>query len=88
MRDIHRSKNTVMVPGPSRSQTACRAWGSAQEANPLDSSVNPIPALASCRLAHSWPLTHYAPARIMSGLPGWLVPGRRVGAVCEVTLAA
>ena len=57
MRDIHRSKNTVMVPGPSRSQVACRARGSWQEANPLDSAVNPIPARASCRLAHSCPLT-------------------------------
>ena len=33
-----------MVPGPSRSQMACSAAGSAQVANPLDSSVNPIPA--------------------------------------------
>ena len=52
MRDIHRSKNTVMVPGPSRSQVACRARGPAQEANPLDSAVNrsrPGPAAA-------WPI--------------------------------
>ncbi len=41
---IQRSKNTPMVPGPSRSQIACNASGSAQMANPLDSSVNPIPA--------------------------------------------
>src|SRR6266540_767542 len=57
-REVHRSKNTRIVPGPSRSQIACRAAGSSQEANPLDSSVKPIPALVACRLAHSWPLTH------------------------------
>jgi hypothetical protein len=57
-REVHRSKNTWIVPGPSRSQIACRAAGSWQEPNPLDSSVNPIPALVACRLAHSWPLTH------------------------------
>ena len=34
-----------MVPGPSRSQIACSAAGSSVPANPLDSSVNPIPAL-------------------------------------------
>ena len=44
---------TWMAPGPSRSQIACSAAGSVQEAKPLDSSVNPIPALAACRLAHS-----------------------------------
>lgn len=52
-RDIHRPENTVMVPGPSRSQMPCRPAGPWQEANPLDSSVNPVPVLASCRLAHS-----------------------------------
>jgi hypothetical protein len=46
-----------MVPGWSRSQIACKAAGSSQEANPLDNAVNPIPALAACRLAHSCPLT-------------------------------
>ncbi len=45
----------------------------------------PVKAWILWSLRHK---THYAPARIMSGLPGWLVPGRRVGAVCEVTLAA
>src|SRR6266542_6227063 len=56
-REVHRSKNTRIVPGPSRSQIVCRAAGSSAEANPLDSSVKPIPALMACRLAHSWPLT-------------------------------
>src|SRR6266536_6493746 len=56
-RAIQRSKNTRIVPGPSRSQMACRAAGSSQEAKPLDSSANPIPALVACRLAHLWPLT-------------------------------
>ena len=32
-------------PGPSRSQIACKPAGSSQEANPLDSSVNPTPAM-------------------------------------------
>jgi hypothetical protein len=54
----------------------------------LASSVNAIPARAACRLAHSCPLTHYAAARIMSAVAGWLVPGRRVGVVCAVRLAA
>jgi hypothetical protein len=31
--------------------------GSSAEANPLDSSVTPRPALRACCLAHSWPLT-------------------------------
>ena len=53
----HRWANTSMVPGCSRSQIACSAAGSSQAANPLDSSVNPIPALSACRLAHSCPLT-------------------------------
>ena len=46
-----------MVPGWSRSQISCSAAGSSHDANPLASSVNPMPALAACRLAHSWPLT-------------------------------
>ena len=54
---IQRSKNTLMVPGPSRSQIACKPAGSSQVANPLDSSVNPIPAWVAWRLAHSWPLS-------------------------------
>ena len=37
---------------------ACSAAGSVQEANPLDSSLNPMPAWAAWRLAHSWPLSH------------------------------
>jgi hypothetical protein len=36
----------------------CNAVGSVQVAKPLDSAVNPTPALAACRLAYSWPLTH------------------------------
>src|SRR6266702_1280256 len=40
-RDIHRSKNAWMSPGPSRSQISCRPSGSSQQANPLDSSVKP-----------------------------------------------
>ena len=36
---------------------ACSAAGSSQEANPLDSSVKPIPAAGACRLAHSCPLS-------------------------------
>src|SRR5215468_10974269 len=50
----HRWANTSMVPGRSRSQISCKAAGSSQAANPLDSSVKLIPALAACRLAHSW----------------------------------
>ena len=34
------------------------AAGSSQAANPLSSAVNPMPALAAWRLAHSWPLMH------------------------------
>jgi len=56
-RAIHRAKNTAMVPGCSRSQMTCSASGSLAEANPLDSSVNAIPARAACLLAHSCPLT-------------------------------
>jgi len=54
---IQRSKKTVMVPGPNRSQISCKPSGSSQVAKPLDSSVNPIPARVACRLAHSWPLS-------------------------------
>ena len=53
----HRWANTSMVPGWSRSQMACSPAGSSQDANPLESSVNPIPTLSACRLAHSCPLT-------------------------------
>ena len=35
---------------------ACSPAGSSVAANPLDSSVNPIPAWVAWRLAHSWPL--------------------------------
>ncbi len=54
-RASHRCANTSMVPGCSRSQMSCRAAGSSQEANPLDSAAKPIPAAAACRLAHSCP---------------------------------
>ena len=57
-RAIHRSNHTCTVPGPNLSQMACKAAGSAQEANPLDSAVKPIPAASACRLAHSCPSTH------------------------------
>ena len=57
MRDIHRSENAWMSPGPSRWQVICKPSGSSQRANPLDSSVKPIRALASWRLAHSCPLS-------------------------------
>ena len=53
----HRWVNTLMVPGPSRSQIACSAAGSSQAANPLDSGVNPTPARSACRLTHSCPLS-------------------------------
>jgi hypothetical protein len=53
----HRWVNTLMMPGPSRSQIACSVAGSSQAANPLDSAVNPIPARAACRLTHSCPLS-------------------------------
>ena len=53
----HRWKNTSMVPGCSASQILCSTAGSSQEANPLDSSVKPSPALRACCLAHSCPLT-------------------------------
>ena len=53
MTAAHRSKNAWMSPGPSRSQISCRPSGSSQRANPLDSSVKPIPARAATRLACS-----------------------------------
>ena len=53
----HRWANTSMVPGCSRSQIICRAAGSSQAANPLDSAVNPSPALPAWRLTHSCPLS-------------------------------
>jgi hypothetical protein len=37
---------------------ACTAAGSSTAAKPLSSAVNPTPALAACRLAHSCPLMH------------------------------
>lgn len=46
-----------MVPGPNRSQISCSAAGSAQVANPLDSSMKLMPAMVAWRLAHSCPLT-------------------------------
>ena len=57
MRCSHRWAKTSMVPGWSRSQISCSPAGSSHDANPLDSAVNPMPALIACRLAHSWPLT-------------------------------
>jgi hypothetical protein len=70
------SKNAWMSPGPKRSQIACKAATSAQEANPLARAVKAIPALAAWRLAHSWPLHHYAAAPIMwPCLAPWLVEG-------------
>src|SRR6266498_790957 len=50
MRASQRSKNAWMSAGPSRSQIACRRAGSWQVANPLASSVNPIPAAWAWRL--------------------------------------
>ena len=46
-----------MVPGCSTSQIRWSKAGSSQEANPLDSSVKPSPALRACCLAHSCPFT-------------------------------
>jgi len=34
----------------------CNPPGSSQVANPLQSELNPIPAVIACRLAHSCPL--------------------------------
>ena len=39
-----RWQNSAMVPGPSVSQMRCSPAGSSVVANPLSSSVNPIPA--------------------------------------------
>ena len=56
-------KADVMAPylkraaATGRSQISCSPAGSSQDANPLASSVKPIPALSACRLAHSCPLT-------------------------------
>ena len=44
---------------------ACSPAGSSVVANPLDSSVNSIPARVAWRLAHSLPLIHYAFCRVM-----------------------
>ena len=44
------AKNTSIVPGCSRSQIACSPAGSSQEANPLDSSVKPMPGLGGLPL--------------------------------------
>ena len=54
--DSQRSTNTVIVPGPNRSQMTCNAAGSSVVAKPLDSSVNFSPCWVAWRLAHSWPL--------------------------------
>ena len=43
---------------PSRSHIRWRARGSLQEANPLSSGSNAMPALAAWRFAHSLPLMH------------------------------
>jgi hypothetical protein len=57
IRCIHRWAKTSMVPAWNRSQSSCSPAGSLQDANPLASSVNPMPALSAWRLAHSCPLT-------------------------------
>jgi hypothetical protein len=56
-RASQRWKNTSIVPGCSASQILCSKAGSPVEANPLDSSVKPSPALRACCLAHSCPLS-------------------------------
>ena len=48
--------NSVICAGPSRSQIPCSPAGSSVAANPLDNSVNPIPAWVAWRFAHSCPL--------------------------------
>ena len=50
-----RSQNTRMVSGPRVSQIRCSPAGSSVAANPLSSSVNPIPAAVAARLAYSCP---------------------------------
>jgi hypothetical protein len=52
-----RWQNTAIVPGPRVSQTRCSLTGSSVVANPLSSSVNPIPTATAARLAYSWPLS-------------------------------
>jgi hypothetical protein len=49
----HRWKNTSMVPGCRLSQIRCCRAGSSQAANPLDSSVSPVPVCGPA----AWP-TH------------------------------
>jgi hypothetical protein len=39
------------------SQSCCSPAGSTVVANPLSSSVNPIPAAVAARLTYSWPLS-------------------------------
>jgi len=56
-RASQRWKNTSMVPGCSTSQIRWSKAGSSQEANPLDNSVKPSPALRAYCLAHSCPFT-------------------------------
>src|SRR3954454_16861637 len=51
----HLRSSASICSGPSRAQIACTAAGSSTAAKPLSSAVNPIPAFAACRLAHSWP---------------------------------
>ena len=52
-----RQKKLCTAPEPSRSQIRCSCLGSSQSRKPLSNAVNPIPALAHCRLAHSCPLS-------------------------------
>src|SRR6185503_10925356 len=54
-RASHLRSSASMCGGPSRWQIACSAATSSTAAKPLSSAVNPMPALAACRLAHSWP---------------------------------
>ncbi len=61
-----RSKKPCTSAGPKRSQMAWRRAGWAQEAKPLASSPKTRPSRRAWRLAHSWPFSHYASARIMS----------------------
>jgi hypothetical protein len=56
-RASQRSTKTLMAPGPSRSQRPCRACGRSQAANPLESSVTPMPAW----WRDGWPLVAVAP---------------------------
>jgi len=46
-----------MATGPKLSQSCCSPAGSTVVANPLSSSVNPIPAAVAARLAYSCPLS-------------------------------